>query len=1107
MTTWDQIRNDVRSFRASVQSTVTTIRDATFDSDRDRIYFLANDLSRSSKSPMLFRVDLPRSYSSSSTRESFNSTTTTTSSLTSDGDTDTASDLDSDSEVTQEHSSQNKYKYEHKDEDHEMDLVPFHPDSYQNFVSLALPSTHIGTGLREPVNVPASPSASPTPPTTSTYTNRYPHQAYTFETSPSATDQILAAAPVLNWTPVLTEEWLRHRNSQLGHSQSDRLSFYQFEPQDGKVNPQPVRSEYSGTDPGPNRSYSSLVHNALTVGLNLVSVSGPLTTPRTSLSGSTASNLDKGLDSSGAKGDPRLGGIEMDLIAFTRDQDIWVTTTSGVETQLTFCSRNKTKSDISCGIAEFVMQEEFHRFTNYYWAPSTPSLNSAPSSYPTPPPSRQQQQEQHQSSPPQTAATSPTSPTLPSLDFLPSSPSSTPTSMSSPSISSVLPVPATNKTHSNTFEKILYLQVSEAMVDLVVIPRRDMSQEYEEYRYPHTGTPNAVSDLQIVEFVPRRDEKDVVPEPLHKRLWGRASLYKLFPWLEYIVRFGWWPDGKSVWVQILDRRQQITAIVLIPLECFMSVAEQSESSDQKEDDLASRIRVIYEEQSDYWINVTDIMYMFSPEHYTHHHSQEEDDQVQLIISSERTGYRHLYLVTHSARSGSTVVPITTGEYQIIDKQITVDTSRQLVYFTAKRDSVLEIHLYVASYAQGAQTENVKRLTGLGYSHQAVVDVKKNRFLTMYSSVDQSPTCAVLHLRWGDCHHPGSTENEKGNGRKWCSCGCQFPKISSHAFMIKEGISNLTAKEIRRFPIVGSTSHHGHMRSFSDSSMNPSRIDSALSGLRSGSMNSISGFLASHLLSTSLLPSTKVFTHRHQQQPHDSSIVLSSSNEIKQRSSLKFTQSKHPSSSSPPRPSSSAPGGTINASHHPVGEFFTFTSSDNVQLHGCLYRPANYVQGQKYPTFVSIYGGPRSQMVTNEYKLPKFLRVFLATRLGYLVVMIDGRGSNDRGLEFEGRLRHQMGQIEIRDQVEGLQFLARPENGGIVDMDRIAVSGWSYGGYLSLMAIAQYPHIFKLAIAGAPVTQWELYNAAYTERYMGLIHENKEGYAKSSVLNWIDKFPD
>ena len=77
----------------------------------------------------------------------------------------------------------------------------------------------------------------------------------------------------------------------------------------------------------------------------------------------------------------------------------------------------------------------------------------------------------------------------------------------------------------------------------------------------------------------------------------------------------------------------------------------------------------------------------------------------------------------------------------------------------------------------------------------------------------------------------------------------------------------------------------------------------------------------------------------------------------------------------------------------------------------------------------------------------------------------------------------------------------------VDLERVAITGWSYGGYLSLMALAQYPHIFKLSIAGAPVTQWELYDTAYTERYMGLPSENQEGYRKGSVLTWADKFPD
>ncbi|CAO3571878.1 unnamed protein product [Mortierella alpina] len=1035
---------------------------------------------------MLFRVDLPRPYSSDSTYDS------------------DVSDQDPHDEC------------EGKDiEDDDMGLVPFNPNTYQCITGPSMP-IQILSGARE---APCS--------------DTYPLPTAGEQTT-SITDQILAAAPVLPWVPVLTEAWLKHSTSVLGHSQGDRLSFYQFVPQanrllfpygaviftgqvqeDGTINPQPAQAECTAEGSSPNRSYSNLVHNALTAGLHLVSVSGPLTSPRASLSNSTAGNLDKSAGSTGAKADPRLGGSDMDLIAFTRDQDIWVMTTRGVETQLTFCSRNKKKADISCGIAEFVMQEEFHRFTNYYWAPNTressgasrrkhhPSTEAYSSAHFTPPTAHRPTASSGASSPipSQTSA------------FSPLTPESSPP----------LPVPAANNLHSRTTEKILYLQVSEAMVDLVVIPRQGMHPEFEEYRYPHAGTPNAVSDLQIVEFVARQHEEDVVPEPLHKRLWGRASLYKLFPWLEYIVRFGWLPDGESVWVQILDRRQQITAIITIPLNCFMSVAEQAESSDQAEDDLASRIRVIYEEQSDYWINVTDIMHIFPREDRPLADITDED-AIQFVISSERTGFRHLYLATHSIRSGSTLVPITAGQYQVVDKPITIDAARRLVYFIAKRDLVLETHLYVASYASGAHPENVRRLTEPGYSHLVAMDVEKNRFLTMYSSVDKSPACAVLHLRWSDCrlHDPAATHSahriEDGkchSTRTWCGCGCQFPKISSHAFVIREGIPNLEAKDIRRSPVVPSTSsdplHHPnqHSRSFPDSSMsNPAvRVDIALDGFKAGSMNSISGFLASHLLSTSLLSGSKTLTKQ------DSNLVLSSNGSTTERKNgLKFAHT--PSSSAPSSTGSnasfgtaSAPSNAINASHHPVAEFFTFMSSDGVQLHGCLYRPANYVRGQKYPTLVSIYGGPRSQMVTNEYKLPKFLRVFLATRLGHAVVMIDGRGSNDRGLEFEGKLKHRMGQIELKDQVEGLEFLARPENGGLIDMERVAISGWSYGGYLSLMALAQYPHIFKIVIAGAPVSQWEFYNSAYTERYMGLINENKEGYAKSNVRNWVNEFPD
>ncbi|KAF9907673.1 dipeptidylpeptidase [Linnemannia zychae] len=1125
MASWDQIRNDVRSFRASVQPTVTTIRDFSFDSHNDRIYFFANDLSKSSKSPMLFRVDLPKSYSDKASSST---------------DSDLDSDLD---DLSSEH---HPHSAETDQEDHDMGLIPFDPSTYQHFAIPSVTPIQIITSGGDPRGSFALPNSnsfsSASRPTASLHLGMGTPMSGGVPESSSVTGQILAAAPVLPWVPVLSEEWIKHSNSVLGHSPTDRLSFYQFEPQvnrlmfpygtaiytgsvqeDGMFEPQAAQTAHSTSTSSPNRSYSNLVHNALAAGINLVSVSGPLASPRTPFSNSTASNLDKGAAaSSSTRTDPKLGGSELDLVAFTRDQDIWVMTTGGVETQLTFCSRNKKKSDISCGIAEFVMQEEFHRFSGYCWAPSPPSRSSPPPRLPTPTTDAQP------ASPPQTVPSMPSTRPQPQHSIQPyqhhdsfspspatSSPNSTfstpsPTSLSPPTVSEGFPAPAVST--PRTKERILYLQVSEAMVDLVVIPRQGMHPEFEEYRYPHAGTPNAVSDIQIVEFVPRLHDDDVVPEPLHKRLWGKASLYKMFPWIEYIVRFGWLPGGESVWVQILDRRQQNTAILAIPLDCFMSVAEQAESSEQAEEELSSRIRIIFEERSDYWINVTDITHFLSPEGHILDEDTDGDDTIQFIVPSERTGFRHLYLATHSTQTGSKIVPITSGNYQIVDKSITVDTKRQLVYFTAKRDTVLETHLYVASYARGAQSGNVKRLTELGYSHQATVDVIKNRFLTMYSSVDHSPACAVLYLRWSDCRHsrspsPLSPMERREKRAEWCMCGCQFPKISSHAFVLREGIANLSAKKIRQSPIVSSSAPLGHARSRSEPFVSPPRIDSAFGSFKAGSMNLISGFRASNLLSSSLLSSSKSIQPQQQQ---DSEMVLSSSAGAGGRkSSLRFVPTTQASSSSAPpsSPSSSSAGSVVNAAHHPVAEFFTFMSSDNVQLHGCLYRPAHYTVGQKYPTLVSIYGGPRSQMVTNEYKLPKFLRVFLATRLGYAVVMVDGRGSNDRGVEFEGRLRYRMGQIEIRDQVEGLQFLAKPENGGLVDIDRVAISGWSYGGYLTLMALAQYPQIFKIAIAGAPVTQWELYNTAYTERYMGLVQENKEGYDKSNLLNWVDRFPD
>ncbi|KAI9342484.1 Alpha/Beta hydrolase protein [Zopfochytrium polystomum] len=208
----------------------------------------------------------------------------------------------------------------------------------------------------------------------------------------------------------------------------------------------------------------------------------------------------------------------------------------------------------------------------------------------------------------------------------------------------------------------------------------------------------------------------------------------------------------------------------------------------------------------------------------------------------------------------------------------------------------------------------------------------------------------------------------------------------------------------------------------------------------------------------------------------------------------------------------------------VPEIFSFYNSQGVQIYGMVYRPPNFHPGRKYPVLLRVYGGPNVQMITNDYKYPKFLRVFLALSFGYVVVMIDSQGSYDRGVRFEGAIKGRLGAVELNDQVEGLLYLATRDEpsggggggfdvgassglGGFIDPTNVCITGWSYGGYLSLMGLANFPHVFRVAIAGAPVTSWELYDSAYTERYLGLIEENADGYRRGSVLDVIQKFPD
>eukprot|EP00035_Acanthoeca_spectabilis_P024814 m.455455 g.455455 ORF g.455455 m.455455 type:complete len:773 (+) comp20873_c0_seq1:207-2525(+) len=191
----------------------------------------------------------------------------------------------------------------------------------------------------------------------------------------------------------------------------------------------------------------------------------------------------------------------------------------------------------------------------------------------------------------------------------------------------------------------------------------------------------------------------------------------------------------------------------------------------------------------------------------------------------------------------------------------------------------------------------------------------------------------------------------------------------------------------------------------------------------------------------------------------------------------------------------------------VPELVHFTSMRHGhEIYGRVHRAVRRESDDRpAPTVLHVYGGPLVQFVTNKYGGGN-LKASLWARMGFNVVSFDNCGSLNRGLAFEGLLKHRLGDSEIHDQVDGLEFLARSGRYG-VSLDSVAVYGHSYGGYMALMALAKRPDVFRLALAAAPVTFWEAYDTAYTERYLGLPRSRPQAYSESSVVGLAPSFPD
>ena len=183
------------------------------------------------------------------------------------------------------------------------------------------------------------------------------------------------------------------------------------------------------------------------------------------------------------------------------------------------------------------------------------------------------------------------------------------------------------------------------------------------------------------------------------------------------------------------------------------------------------------------------------------------------------------------------------------------------------------------------------------------------------------------------------------------------------------------------------------------------------------------------------------------------------------------------------------------------EFNTHKSKEGFDLYSRTIKPANFDSTKKYPVLIYVYGGTHAQLVTNNWLGGASLWMhWMATQEDYIIYTVDNRGSANRGFAYESIIHRQAGEAAMEDQMVGVDYL---KSLPYVDSERIAVHGWSYGGFMASSLILRHPGVFTTSVAGGPVIDWAYYEVMYGERYMDTPQENPEGYEKSLVSNYIE----
>lgn len=616
--------------------------------------------------------------------------------------------------------------------------------------------------------------------------------------------------------------------------------------------------------------------------------------------------------------------------------------------------------------------------------------------------------------------------------------------------------------------RILYEIVDERSVQLVYLLS---GQTVEAHRYPKAGTANATSDLRVCEF--ELTDRDEIASIRHLSL--PAALYHYLPGsFEYLVRAGWTPDGEYVWCQLMPRSQGRLELILIPLSHFASSSPSSDHADLPSRPNSPCIRLLTEAEPELWVSVHNFL------EFLHHPlclpgdddhdtglSQSNYDQLTFIWASHRSGYCHLYLmqrvwpkrglIGQVGSDSSTAfildaeevltAQLTNGPWEITGKKIWLDESHHLVYFEANREHPLLSHIYAVSY-EATTRGKLTRLTLFDY-----------------------PECVSLSDR--HCDVPSSS----GTGDN--------TSLLDPVFLVDQAHTN--------YPL-----------SYSLSAFDPKSGWAVLSSSSLGLTTGVEVVLIScpTTSSNNAKSPLTVLTHvtwlrRHM--PYTDTLPTGLRT-CKPPIVVRFDVSQL-----------EEPPGVLHPGDIPRSIEFAAPTSQRPKnthpstlLYGLLYVPDGAVPPGGFPTIHFVYGGPGVQLVQGGYSKVMLMHALLYCHFGYALFFCDCRGSANRGIEFAGYIKNRLGVVELHDHVHFLQHVA--SGTGLINPERVAITGYSYGGYLSLMASMRYHHVYRAAIAGSPVVDWIFYDTAYTERYLGLPMDNPNSYWSGNVVRYVDQMP-